>query len=280
MRVRAATRFRGNRLMSWLLTQLGNPLSDKKWIFILGCYNSGTTLLDQVLSRHHAVSGLMDEGVVLTDKLPRPEDFGWRRMWCMCEDQLKVAGNLHTIADRVKRHWSNFYDVRKSWLVEKSISNTVRSRFFAEHFQPAFFIHIVRNGYAVTEGIRRKAAIMPGNPLHGQGQYPWELCARQWRRSLEVVDENKAHMTNFLEISYEQLTENPGETVKAICSFLGIGFEPAMIDASFAVHEKDEAITNMNARSLARLSPGDIAAINSVAGDCLKRYGYYIDAPV
>src|SRR5688572_13607291 len=89
--VRIVTRFRGNPLLSAILNLKGRNLDSKKWVFILGCYNSGTTLLDQILSLHPEISGLKDEGVMLTDCLKRPEDFGWRRMWWKCEDQMAIV---------------------------------------------------------------------------------------------------------------------------------------------------------------------------------------------
>src|SRR5690242_5444088 len=88
--IRLATRGRGNKLLSSLLSVTGSPLRDHKWVFILGCYNSGTTLLDQILSGHPQFSGLNEEGVMLTDQLPRPEDFQWRRMWWKCEDKMMI----------------------------------------------------------------------------------------------------------------------------------------------------------------------------------------------
>src|SRR5687768_6680743 len=139
------SRFRQNRFLYHLLDLTGNELKEKKWVFILGCYNSGTTLLDEILSQHPQVGGLHDEGVMLTNQLARPEDFGWRRMWCKCEDKMEMPDS-EASAKMIKRHWSHFYNAAEPYLVEKSISNTPRASFFEKYFKPAYFIHIVRNG--------------------------------------------------------------------------------------------------------------------------------------
>lgn len=270
-------RFRKNPAFSFLLEATGNKLNSKKWIFILGCYNSGTTLLNQILADHPSISGLPDEGVMLTDKLKKPEDFGWRRMWYKCEKEMSsFNGDKSKISTGIKKHWSHFYDDTE-FLVEKSIPNACRIPFFEEDFQPAYFIHIVRNGYAVAEGIRRKAAIMKANPFYGEKHYPIDLCARQWTRHLEVVEEQKKNLTNYLEISYESFSEDPVGVMKEITKFLNIkDYQENYFENSFSVHEKDSEIRNMNLNSFNRLSNREIKTISNIAGEYLRKYGYEI----
>jgi Sulfotransferase family len=271
-------RFRKNKLLATIFNYTGKQASPKKWIFIIGCYNSGTTLLDQILTQHPQVTGLEDEGVMLTNKLPRPEDFAWRRMWLKCEKEMQIPfEKADRIAAEIKRHWSHFYVPGKPFLIEKSISNTPRAIFFNSHFKPAYFIHIVRNGYAVAEGIRRKAEIMHGNPLYGQSQYPLDLCVKQWVRSLQVVESQQDQLENFLEISYEALTRDPDDVMKQVCDFLGIDrFSYSLKDVSFTVHRNEEAIRDMNHSSFKNLSDENIATINSIARPYLEKYNYYL----
>ena len=69
---KVTARLRHNKIWSEILSRTGKRLKNKNWIFITGCYNSGTTLLNQILSTHSRISGLPDEGVMLTDQLVRP----------------------------------------------------------------------------------------------------------------------------------------------------------------------------------------------------------------
>ncbi len=75
---KVTTRLRKNVIFSKMLRFSGTEIENKKWVFIIGCYNSGTTLLNEILASHPKISGLPDEGVMLTDQLVKPEDFNWR----------------------------------------------------------------------------------------------------------------------------------------------------------------------------------------------------------
>ena len=275
---KVTARLKYNPIWSEFLYRTGKDIKNKNWIFICGCYNSGTTLLDQILATHPQISGLPDEGVMLTDRLVRPEDYQWRRMWSECEKEMSDSKLNSTISSaRIKRHWSHFYNLKKSFLLEKSISNMTRLSFFNESFNPAWFIHIVRNGYAVAEGIHRKAKVMEGNDDMKHEKYPYALCANQWVRSLQVFEENKSSLQNVIEIKYEELAENPSETINYILNRMGLEkFPQDYFDKSFSVHEKQSKIKNMNTSSFKRLKDEDIEEINKNASEYLARYDYQI----
>lgn len=273
-------RFRKNRLLMNFLNASGRDIHNKKWVFIIGCYNSGTTLLEQVLSTHPAMSSLHDEGLVLTDALLRPEDFQWRRMWHACEKEMEVEeSKAPQIARRVKRHWSHFYDLNKPVLLEKSIANTTRIPFFSRYFDDVYFIHLVRNGYAVAEGIHRKADIMQGNPRFKENeQYPIDLCARQWARSLELVEQTKAKADHFLEITYEAFTDEPDQVLRQLTDFIGVEpFGNSFKENVFSVHNVESSIRNMNEKSIKKLSANDVDLINKAARPYLEKWGYLIE---
>ena len=81
------------------------PKSPKQWVFLLGCYNSGTTILRDVLGAHPEVSTMPREGVKLTDLFPTPEHQGWFRMTHRC-----APGSLIPSTD-------NATDVRQTLVV-------------------------------------------------------------------------------------------------------------------------------------------------------------------
>ena len=275
---KVTARLKYNQIWSQLLNYGGKKIVNKNWIFIIGSYNSGTTLLDQILSNHPQISGLPDEGVMLTDQLVRPEDFDWRRMWSECEQEMENSDrNQKKDADLIKKHWSHFYDLDKDFLLEKSISNMTRLKFLNENFKPAWFIHIVRNGYAVAEGIHRKAEIMQGNPYYNKGYYPYSICAKQWVRSLKIYEAHKTSLQNVIEIKYEDLAENPSKIVNSLLEKIGLKkFPEDYFEKSFTIHEKKSRIKNMNSSSFKRLKEEDCKEINLAGEAYLTKYGYKI----
>ena len=250
-------------------------------MFIVGCYNSGTTLLEELIAQHDMTRALEDEGTVLTGYLNRPEDFGWTRMWAKCENQVRLDANADpALADKIKRHWSHFYrDPDDRLLLEKSIVNATRIPFFNRYFTPAYFIYIRRNGYAVSEGIHRKAS--PGDypQQHYAGHYPYELCALQWQRSAELIERDLAGVEHRFDLSYEELCADPGTKLNEIARFLDIEpFAPEVWQGKHRVHGLESSIVNQNAKSIRNLTAADLSDINRVAGSYLKRYGYLMPA--
>lgn len=258
---------------------LGPQAAPQKWVFVLGCYNSGTTLLSTVLSRHPDVASLPTEGAFLTDGMQTPEACGWVRMWHKCLPQLEQTAQTDAaIAKRIQRSWGFWYDKRKPVFLEKSISNVVRVSFLEKYFQPAYFIYIVRNGYTVSEGIRRKSPVSKANTAITTERYPIELCAQQWVESDQYLQAHADKLQRLLVIQYEELVESPDKILAQVCDFIGISAEPLkdIQQQTLSVTGYNSTIQNMNASSLKRLSGEDIAKINAVAAERLAHYGYQV----
>ena len=273
-----------NKLFSTIRESLGNvhrefkvtfskQAQPEKWLFLAGCYNSGTTLLAELLSEHTSISALPDEGHFLTDQLVKDYNVGLPRMWCLHEALFRLTETSQgPDVERIKKEWAIRLDHSKPVFLEKSPPNTPRMRWLQKHFQPAYFVVIIRNGYAVAEGITRK-----GDPQHLEEGWPIELSARQWRRSYEMILEDEKFLERVLWVTYEDLVADPQKTLNSICEFVGIpGLEDFDKNRSFAIHEKQEGIRDMNASSIARLSKEDISKINDVAEDYLERFSYAV----
>jgi hypothetical protein len=262
------------RAFQSLVVPFGRELSPDRWIFVVGCYNSGTTLLHRIMGRHPRIGAMSQEGTLLTDALPKPEDFGWTRMWCECLEEMRRAQwpDAAAQAARVRRQWSVWYPRGSENLLEKSPSNVVRMAFLQEHFRPASFICIVRNGYAVAEGIRRRA--VPKRPEH-PGRYPLELCARQWLECDRVVSSQRSGIERFLQVYYEDLVSDPERVMTSITEFLELpAFDRQILESTFPVGRTESVIRDMNAASLRNLSDDDLDAIEAVAGESLRGHGY------
>jgi hypothetical protein len=247
----------------------------EKWVFVVGCYNSGTELLMHVLGAHPKIASLPVEGQFLTDQFPSDYEFGLPRMWAEREDLFRLTeADTGPNVTRLKKEWGMRLDRSRPIFLEKSPPNAARTRWLQRHFENAHFIAIVRNGYAVAEGIRRKA-----EPYHLRDGWPLELCARQWNRSNEVLLEDSAHLKKVIWVKYEDLAAHTERELSRVLSFLDLAdHRDSSIDVarSWAVHEKDEPIRDMNPESISRLTPAELEIVTREATPMLRHFGYEI----
>ena len=246
------------------------PTPDK-WLFLVGCYNSGTTLLAELLSRHPEVRSLPTEGHFITDQFVKDFAIGVPRMWVERESVFRLNENdAGPDAIRIKKEWGMRARGRGRVFVEKSPPNSARTRWLQAHFREAYFVALVRNGYAVAEGITRK-----GDPKHLDEGWPIDMSARQWARGNEVLLEDAEHLDHFMWLRYEDLCEDPGAAIARIAEFVGLERTDGVYEpGTFAIHERNESIKNMNARSIEKLTREQIDVVNTVAGDMLRHFDY------
>lgn len=269
--------FQKSHLMHKAATLVGKEPRPDRWIFVVGCYGSGTTLLAKMLAHHSQIDGLPLEGVYLTDSLPKPEDYGWTRAWVKCFDEVRLepGKEMETVARRVKKQWSLWYSGENDNLIEKSVANTTRMPFLQSYFKPAYFIYIVRNGFAVSESIRRKANPSRwGNTVY-ENRYPIELCAEQWIQTDNIVEKDEVSIKRLKKIRYEDLVSNTTKIMSELESFIGLNKDKTIRSKKkWNVHGSISKVKNMNRRSINRLSRKDKNKIKKAAGQKLKEYNY------
>ena len=246
------------------------PVPDK-WIFVVGCYNSGTTLLAEVLASHPLISGLPAEGQYLTDQFPSDHEIGLSRMWTEREDIYRLkADDTGPDVIRLKKEWGMRFDLKKKILLEKTPANAARMPWLQKHFDNSYFVAIVRNGYAVAEGIKRKA-----KPIHRKQGWPIDMAARQWSRTNEVILEDSGLLDNFYLVRYEDLVSKPQQVLEDLYRFLELPETgPVNTDKTWQIHEKDEKIRDFNKESIGRLTSEEIQIINGIAGSMLDQLKY------
>lgn len=241
-----------------------------KWCFIVGCNNSGTSLLQRVLERSGAVSTFVHEGQRYTRALARARKRGHERVWTEFLDELGLtATDSLACVPRLVHDWMRELQAPvREIVLEKTPANTVRMTWLQEAFPRSYFIGLVRNGYVVAEGIRRK------------GGKPVERGARHWGTVNRIMLDNARHVDHFLEVRYEDLVNDFAATVRRIAAFLQI--EPgAMLaardgvyDATTVLGSGEYGICDFNGPSLQRLTDEDIRAIRREAGEMLEYFGY------
>jgi hypothetical protein len=252
--------------------RFGTPPRPEKWVFVVGCYNSGTTLLHDLLAAQPLIGSMPDEGQFFQDQLPLPRDFGLRRLWALRPElfRLDEAGGREIDVARLKRQWgAHFNDPTRPVLLEKSTPNAARTRWLERRFEPASFIGIVRDGRAVAEGIRRATGCEIGE------------AARQWVGSNDIMLRDFDKLARKRLITYERLTAAPDEVLAELLRFLDLpGPVEPTAGREWTIHKRSSAIRNMNPDALRRLTREDLVTIEAVAGPALATLGYAPERPV
>ena len=263
--VRRYKRF-SQRLRLERAAHFGPLPSPARWVFLVGCYNSGTTLLHDLLAMHPLVGSMPDEGQFFTDQLPVPRDLGLRRLWALKPELFRLDENAgpHIKVKRLQRQWgAKFNDPTRPVLIEKTPTNAARTRWLQARFSPASFVGIIRDGRAVAEGIRRKT----GCDL--------ESAARQWVRSNEIMLRDFEDLRHKRLVRYEHLTADPDGVVADLLAFLELPpLTPELGAREWAIHEQRSVIVNMNSRSYEALSREEMHVIERQAGPLLRALGY------
>jgi hypothetical protein len=170
--------------------------------------------------------------------------------------------------EKIKEVWDGYWDQEKPLLVEKSPPNLIRADDIVKHFQPVYFIIMVRNPYALCEG------------LHRRNKWDAVKAAKFSIRCLRKQAENAKNLQNAICIRYEELVEDPKSVSQKIQSFL-----PQLGDldynSEFTSHSVDgyikREIVNLNKTKIDRLSLGYLMGINKIIkenSDVMEYWGY------
>ena len=150
-------------------------------------------------------------------------------------------------------------------------------------FPEARFIHIVRDGRDVFDSWRKM------DPSKNNAS----VIALDWSYKIFKIEKSFSRMPSghTFTLRYEDLLEKPEEVIKEVCTFLNVGYEPAMLDfyktSHFYIgeHHSDLIFNAINRSNTAKwhknLTPLEIKSFNLLAGHYLKKHHYEIaDAQV
>ena len=250
----------------WMEERL--QIDDDYWLFVLGLNNSGTSIIQRILTSHPRARGLPDEGQALTSVFARGNQYGVSRYWTVRLDVFRLTEEDDPApARRAKYDWLYYYEPRPGILVEKSPPNAIRGRWLQQNFQPSRFIAVTRHPYAVCEGIRRRIGL------------PIEQAAQHWLVGNELLLDDTERMDRALLVRYEDFCERPQEQLQLMQDFLDLEepFDHELLNQPLRIQNIDgkaQPIQNMNAKSIERLSHDEIAAIDRVTAPLRERLGY------
>jgi hypothetical protein len=165
------------------------------YIFILCPPYSGSTLLWKLISTSSSVSSLPKEGQFL----PEVQEVMRQDPW---NEDIQLPW------DTIKEVWDGYWDRDKDFLLEKSPPNITRTNDILTHFNPVYFLLMLRNPYAHCEGLIRRNK--------WKAQKAADFTVRCMRQQME----NAQNLDNTICFTYEELVGNTELISNKIESFL------------------------------------------------------------
>jgi hypothetical protein len=276
----------GRSLAGSVYSRLPSPGASRP-IFIIGCGRSGTTILGTALSKHAAVTYLNEPRHLWYSAYPITDIWTSRAAARQGKLFLSESDADPNRSVKLKRlfHFETIVSGRPV-LIEKLPINAFRLRFISRIFPDARFVHIYRSGLEVARSIELLSTRGSGN-WWGVGSYKWNQLAEyaacredtrglpalctdefdkgllEWRLSTEAVVAHLRALPDdaYCELGYDELVDNPVETVSRVLAFIGL-------DGGSAVrHFASAAIS----RRTDRLPPSDISEKSRLIGGALLR---------
>lgn len=252
----------------------------RRHLFLLAPNNSGSTFLAAALARCARAWSLPREGQhVAGFQGPSSRGTGARLLWAA------TPASVATFRDAAAYDWNR---TRRAWhfharadragadmLVIASPPFLLIADQLAAAFADAAFLIMVRNPYAVAEGIIRRAAnagpVAPGDSLA-------TTAARHIVAALAAQQANRAAFADrAIFFTYEDMCAAP-EAIATRIAALVPSLADLALDRSLPVKGRyHEPLRDMNADQIARLAPGQIADLDAVFDthrDLLAGFGY------
>ncbi len=206
--------------------------------FIVGASRSGTTLLRLMLDAHPAIAIPGEthfyQAVLAVD--PARADWvdavigaivgshAWADYAMDAEAFARAAraARPREAAD-VVRTFYRMYAARfgKTGWGDKFPGNVPSMRGIARMLPEARFVHIIRDGRDVAASLR-EMWWRPGDS--------YASCIEYWAETVRTARAEARAGFPYHELRYEDLVRDPERELRAICAFLGIAYEPAMLE--------------------------------------------------
>jgi hypothetical protein len=264
-------------------------------VVVLGVSRSGTTLLKEMLDRHSKLAIPSESYFIpqLWDRHgPRPDreailaDLGRLariREWGVSLDdvrgRLPVEGSFADVIAAVYRTHADAQG--KTRFGDKTPAYMQYLELLERAFPGAQYVHIVRDGRDAAlsfVAMRRRPRFNWARPRRlGDFACQWDFEVRAARRFGATVAAGR-----YLELRYENLVADPDLHLRGICSFLGLRFEPEMLE----YHDGLDATTLQDHPRLAQppttglrdwreqMSPREVELFEAIAGPLLAELGY------
>jgi len=222
------------------------------FVFIVGCPRSGTTLLQRVVNAHGLIAimpeapwiprkfkkqnGLTPEGLVtveLISQLLKHPKFG--RLGIDHDRLLSLLNSSPSVSYSpfVSRIFDLYGSARGKQLVGNKTPGFVRKIPTLHSLWPgARILHLIRDGRDLCLSmINRPLHHVNLGPFYTWAQDPVTTAALWWELNIKRGREagNSLGRGLYYEMRYESLVAHPADECAALCAFLGLPYDGAMI---------------------------------------------------
>ncbi len=183
-------------------------------VFIMSPVRSGSTLLRMMMNAH--------------PRLHSPHELHIRRLEVGYGSKLSQKamsaldlerGDLeHLLWDRVMHR--ELVKSGKDFIVEKTPSNAFVYQRIRDCWPDARFVFLLRHPVSIAQSWHE------GDP----DKRTYDEAAADALRYMKAVDKARKGTTGGYTVRYEEITADPEKEMRGLCAFLGIDFEPAMLD--------------------------------------------------
>lgn len=266
-------------------------------VFVVGMNGSGTTMLLDCLGRHPALYAFPEETRLIPYLMAREASYGnlsvdanFERLWNdvrslpvfreengnepvpLPADWRDRARSLASILDAVFLHFAAAAGKRR-W-AEKTPQHVQHIKPLAAMFPGARFLHVIRDGRDCAVSFHRRWYRQP------------ELTIYRWKKVVAMGGEQGREIgpSRYMEVRYEDLTERPEPAFRAVCRFLDLPFDPAVLESSqpWLVADRSADVTGLRPNSGKwehYFSARTRARLEGISGSMLARCGYPTSRP-
>ena len=239
-----------------------------KSIFIVGCCNSGTTILFNTLRNQHPQLGgfnreIHNFGVLPVKPGENPRLYAltpsFERLYADSGNKIEGVDGL-VGRDETLQRLKDLSGTHKDFdagerLIFKDPRLALRVKWIRDVFPSSYIVHIVRNPFGVVEGIKRRT--------DGESSTPSAIA--QWLIANALIELDSRGMDRFVTIRYEDMIQGGATFLSNLLNFLDLD------DFDFDMTKFSKTA---NADSRARLPEWDKDLIDYMTKGARGHYGY------
>jgi len=179
---------------------------DKTFVFVGGLQRSGTTAFHQLLGTSEQVSIFRDTGVpadegqFLQTVIPKETEFG-RAGRHAFQKGIRLTEGSPLVAEARQKlfsQWSQYWDLSRPVLAEKTPANSFRARFLQAVFPDSRFVFLIRHPISAVLAMEKW---FPDLEI--------DVTIENWLRTYEIIEETLPHLNRAVVIHYENALDHP-----------------------------------------------------------------------